>query len=135
MKHSAVSVFDVEAGPYPERSDAPVTVKDNVWYVHFLSRHQPTATLTGVQPPKTAKLLRTGQAATWKEDGDRVVLTLPGRTTNGSRRSGGSDVVKKILFRRSKACGTGVLVCASAAPAIFLPQGSSGNPIVLPPDR
>jgi alpha-L-fucosidase len=78
MKHSAASVFDVEAGPYPERCDAPVTVKNNVWYVHFLSRQQPTATLTGVQPPKAAKLLRTGQAATWKEDGDRVVLTLPG---------------------------------------------------------
>jgi hypothetical protein len=48
-----------------------------VWYVHFLSRQQPTATLTGVQTPKAAKLLRTGQPATWKQDGERVVLTLP----------------------------------------------------------
>jgi len=78
MKHSAASVFDVEAGPYPERSDAPVTIKGNVWYVHFLSRQQQTATLTGVQEPKAARLLRTGQAATWKVEGDRVVLTLPG---------------------------------------------------------
>jgi len=77
MKHSGVSVFDVEAGPYPERSDAPVTVKGNAWYVHFLSRQKPTATLIGAQPPKAAKLLRNGQAATWKEEGDRVVLTLP----------------------------------------------------------
>jgi alpha-L-fucosidase len=77
MKHSAISVFAVEAGSYPERSDAPVTVKVNEWYVHFLSRQQQTATLTGVHNPKAAKLLRTGQAATWKEDGDGVVLTLP----------------------------------------------------------
>jgi len=77
MKHSGVSVFDVEAGPYPERSDVPVTIKGNVWYVHFLSRQQRTATLTGVPTPKAAKLLRTGQAVAWKEDGDRVVLTLP----------------------------------------------------------
>jgi len=77
MKHSSVSVFDIEAGPYPERSDAPVTIKGNVWYVHFLSRQQPTATLRGVPTPKAAKLLRTGQAVTWKQDGDRVVLTLP----------------------------------------------------------
>jgi alpha-L-fucosidase len=78
MKYGGVSVFDVEAGPYLERSDAPVTVKGNVWYVHFLSRQQLTATLRGVHTPKSAKLLRTGQAATWKEEGDRVLLTLPG---------------------------------------------------------
>ncbi|MGA3322942.1 MAG: alpha-L-fucosidase [Terriglobia bacterium] len=77
MKHNSVSVFDVEAGPYPERSDAPVTIKGNVWYVHFLSHQHPTATLTGVHSPKAAKLLRTGQTVAWKEDGDRVVLTLP----------------------------------------------------------
>jgi alpha-L-fucosidase len=77
MKYGAVSVFDVEAGPYPERCDAPVTVKDIVWYVHFLSRQKPTATLTGVHTPKAATVLRTGQAATWKEEGGRVVLALP----------------------------------------------------------
>lgn len=77
MKHSAVSVFDVEAGPYPERSDAPVTVKGNVWYVHFLARTPLTATLTGVGAPKGARLLRTGEAAAWKQEGDRVALTLP----------------------------------------------------------
>jgi alpha-L-fucosidase len=77
MKYGGVSVFDVEAGPYPERSDAPVTIRDSVWYVHFLSRRQATATLTGVHTPKAATVLRTGQAATWKEEGERVVLALP----------------------------------------------------------
>jgi alpha-L-fucosidase len=77
MKHSGVSVFDVKGGRYPDQCDAPVTIKDNVWYVHFLSRQQQTATLTGVHAPKAAKLLRTGQTATWKAEGDHVVLTLP----------------------------------------------------------
>jgi alpha-L-fucosidase len=77
MKHSEVSVFDVEPGPYPEQCDAPVTRKGNGWYVHFLSRQQQTATLTGVRTPNAAKLLRTVQAATWKAEGDRVMLTLP----------------------------------------------------------
>ena len=40
MKHSGVSVFDVEGGRYPQQCDVPVTVKGNVWYVHFLSRQQ-----------------------------------------------------------------------------------------------
>ncbi|MGD1101546.1 MAG: hypothetical protein ABSA59_05715 [Terriglobia bacterium] len=33
--------------------------------------------IEGVHAPKAARLLRTGQAVTWKEEGDRVVLTLP----------------------------------------------------------
>jgi alpha-L-fucosidase len=77
MKYGAVSVFDIEAGPYPERCDAPVTIKGNIWYVHFLSRPQQTATLRGVQIPVAAKVLRTGQSATWKVEGDHVLLTLP----------------------------------------------------------
>jgi len=77
MKHSSASVFDVEAGPYPERSDVPVTCKESVWYLHFLSPYLRTATLRGVQEPKTAKLLRTGESAIWKKDAQRIVLTLP----------------------------------------------------------
>jgi alpha-L-fucosidase len=83
MKYGGVSVFDVEAGPYPARSDAPVTLRDEVWYVHFLSRQQQSATLTGVHTPKSAKVLRTGRPATWKEEGDRVVLTLPAPLPTG----------------------------------------------------
>ena len=94
MKYGGVSVFDVEAGPYPERCDAPVTVKDNVWYVHFLSRQQQTATLTGVQRTENRE-----SAA------DRPGCDLEGRrrsrpadasrcTAHGFRRGGGSKVVK-----------------------------------------
>jgi alpha-L-fucosidase len=77
MKYGGVSVSDVEAGPYPERCDAPVTVQGNTWYVHFLSYQQLTATITSSGAPKSAKVLRTGEAAGWKQDGNRVLLSLP----------------------------------------------------------
>ncbi|MDR3677677.1 MAG: alpha-L-fucosidase [Acidobacteriota bacterium] len=77
MKYGAPSVFDVTPGPYPEQCDVPVTFKGNVWYVHFLSRKQQTVTLTGTRAPKSAKVLRTGQAAKWKEQGGHVLLALP----------------------------------------------------------
>lgn len=77
MKHSGESVFDVEPGLYPDRSDVPVTIKGGTWYLHFLPPKQRAATLTGIKPPSSARLLRTGQAASWKADGGRVVVSLP----------------------------------------------------------
>jgi alpha-L-fucosidase len=80
MKHSGESVFDTEAGPYPLRSDVPVTIKGGTWYLHFLTRDKRAASLTGVKPPARARVLRTGQNAAWKQDGDRIVVTLPEAT-------------------------------------------------------
>ena len=77
MKYGAESVFDVEAGPYPARSDVPVTVKGATQFLHFLSREKRTATLTGMKPPQRARVLRTGQSAAWKQDGDRLLVILP----------------------------------------------------------
>ncbi len=74
MKHSAVSIYDVDAGPYPAGVDAPVTVKGNVWYVHFLTANQRSATLKGSPVPKSAVMLRTGKPVPWTRDGDDVVL-------------------------------------------------------------
>jgi alpha-L-fucosidase len=74
MKHSAVSIYDVEAGPYPDRVDAPVTVKGNTWFVHFLTANQRSATLKEVGAPKSAVMLRTGQAIPWTKAGEDVVL-------------------------------------------------------------
>lgn len=36
MKWAAVSIYDVEAGPFLEQSDVPVTVRGNCWYLHLL---------------------------------------------------------------------------------------------------
>ena len=74
MKHSAVSIYDVESGPYPDRADTPVTVKGDTWFVHFLTPNQRSATLKKVAAPKSAILLRTGKAIPWTKEGDDVVL-------------------------------------------------------------
>jgi alpha-L-fucosidase len=79
MKHSAVSIYDVDAGPYPDRADAPVTVKGNTWFVHFLTANQRSATLKGVAAPKSAVMLRTGKAIPWSKAGEDVVL-IPAQT-------------------------------------------------------
>ena len=56
MKHSGVSIYDIEAGPYPARSTVsrPVTVKGNTWYVHFIDFHRRASLLKGVGDPKSA---------------------------------------------------------------------------------
>lgn len=77
MKHSAESLFDVEAGPYPQRADVPVTVKGGTWYLHFLTPDKRTATLTGAPGSASARVLRTGRQASLRKDGDRTMVTLP----------------------------------------------------------
>ncbi|MDR3677427.1 MAG: alpha-L-fucosidase [Acidobacteriota bacterium] len=74
MKHSAVSIYNVDGGPYPDRSDCPITVKGDTWFVHFLTPSQRSATLKNVGSPKSATLLRTGKAVLWNKEGDDIVL-------------------------------------------------------------
>ncbi len=89
MRHSGESVFATAAGTYPEKCDVPATLKANAMYLHFLSPEQKTATLSGAKAPKSAKLLRTGQQVRWKQDGNRLVFTLP-----ELQRTGFDEVVK-----------------------------------------
>jgi alpha-L-fucosidase len=74
MKHSGVSIYDIEAGPYPDRCNCPVTVKGNTWFVHFIDFQRRSAVLKGVSAPKSAILLRTGKAVSWSKEGDEIVL-------------------------------------------------------------
>ena len=73
-------VRDVDGGPYPEKSDAPVTIKGKTWYVHFLSRQQRTATLSGRPEPHAAQsCCAPAKKQVGKKDGDTLALvTLPG---------------------------------------------------------
>lgn len=75
MKHSAESVYDVQAGPFPDRSTCPVTIHGNTWYVHFLDFQRRQALLKGVAAPRSAVLLRTGKPVAWKPEGDGVLLS------------------------------------------------------------
>jgi alpha-L-fucosidase len=74
MKHSAVSIYDIEPGPYPDRCTCPVTVKGNTWFVHFVEYRRKAARLKGVGAPKSAVLLRTGKAVAWSQEDDGILL-------------------------------------------------------------
>ncbi len=78
MKHSGVSIYDIQAGPYPERSTSPVTVKGNTWYVHLIEYERQAARLKGVGEPKSAILLRTGKPVEWRKEED-YILIIPAR--------------------------------------------------------
>jgi alpha-L-fucosidase len=75
MKHSSVSIYDVQAGEFPERSTVPVTVKGNTWFVHFIEFNRRTALLKGVGDPKSATLLRTGKPVAWHQSDEGLVLS------------------------------------------------------------
>jgi len=74
MRHSAVSIYDIEPGPYPDKCNIPVTVKGNTWYVHFVDYHRKAAVLKGVGAPKSAVLLRTGKKVAWNQQDDGILL-------------------------------------------------------------
>jgi alpha-L-fucosidase len=75
-KHSGVSLEGAEPGPYPQKSDVPVTVKGSTWYLHLLDA-QRTASVTGQPRPKRALLLRTRQPANVESSEQRTIFTLP----------------------------------------------------------
>lgn len=61
LRHSGKAIYEVTAGPYPERSNVPVTCNECVWYCHLLPGTEGRIVLE--RPPATplrATLLRTG---------------------------------------------------------------------------
>ncbi len=77
MQKHAESVFDVEPGPWPERSDAPVTIRGKTWYVHFDYLNEGQATLTGVGKAKSATMLATGEAVLFEQQADNLIVRIP----------------------------------------------------------
>jgi alpha-L-fucosidase len=83
MAHSGASVQNVAAGPWPERSNVPVTCKGDVWYAHFDWVQDQPAVIRGLGRPKSVRLLRDGQALPHEWTDDVLTVTIPGalRTT------------------------------------------------------
>lgn len=61
MQGNAQSVVDVQAGPGPDRSNVPVTVKGDMWYLH-MKPGLLQAVLLEDRTPKSAVILDTGEA-------------------------------------------------------------------------
>ncbi len=77
------SVIDVQPGPYPEKSNVPVTVRGEIWYLHLLPKvgrdagFEGPVVLTGVHKPKHVAMLGTGESLDTRLDGDSLTIIVP----------------------------------------------------------
>lgn len=79
MKHSGESVYDIQAGPYPENATQPVTLKgDSIMYVHFMPNYQKYALVNNVnRRPISAILLRTKDKVNFSYSDGVVKVSIP----------------------------------------------------------
>ena len=76
MTTGATSIFGVRPGPWPERADVPVTLRDRTWFLHFDLLNEGTATLREVSEPVEVKLLRTGEPVPYVFAAGTLQITL-----------------------------------------------------------
>ena len=92
MKHSGESVSgSVGGGPYPEKSNVPVTIKDNTWYLHPDYRRDTwdePIVVEDVERPANVRLLRTGEPLGYSHDNKTLTILIP-----KSKRTDLTDVV------------------------------------------
>jgi len=77
MRRGGESIFGVGRGPYPARSNVPVTVRGKTWYAHVLAGSDGRVELKDVQRPISAKLLRTGAELGGRFAGGSFTVELP----------------------------------------------------------
>lgn len=78
MKHSGESVFGTTGGSFPEKANQPVTVKDNIFYVHtFPNFHQEIILEKVANTPTKAILLRTGDEIPFECINNRITIQIP----------------------------------------------------------
>ena len=77
MAHSAESLFGVAPGPYPERASVPTTIRGHTWYLHVTPEAAGQARVTGVELPRSVRLLRTGGALPFGHSGDTLLVEIP----------------------------------------------------------
>jgi alpha-L-fucosidase len=77
MKHSGVSIFGVKSGPYPQRCNAPVTIRENIWYVHLATGFTEPVKISGATTPVRVRLLRNGAPVTTQLENGTLTFQLP----------------------------------------------------------
>jgi len=119
MKHSGESVIGTRPGPWPERVNVPVTMRDGAAYLHFLPRlpenlpglpdgektftqtkqvipplpeYSDTAVWTDAPKPEAVTLLRTGTALPFDYTKGTLTVKLP-----ANHRTDNVDIVKVSL--------------------------------------
>ncbi|MFC2113415.1 alpha-L-fucosidase [Bacteroidota bacterium] len=92
MKHSGESVVNITGGgPYPEKSNVPITIKDDIWYLHPDYRSETwdePIVVRDVKKPVNVWLLRTGEPLDYSYDEGTLTIKIP-----KSKRTDLTDVV------------------------------------------
>jgi hypothetical protein len=78
MKHSGESLQGTYGGPWPEDANVPVTERAGISYLHFLPGFKDTAEVKATSPPKSVRLLRTGDQLQSTFDDGVLGVTVPG---------------------------------------------------------
>lgn len=77
MKYGGESIFGVRPGPHPEKSNVPVTVRDDRWYLHVSPDFKDAVVLTGINKPKSVKLLKIGAGIVCKFADGHLTINIP----------------------------------------------------------
>jgi alpha-L-fucosidase len=73
MQHCSSAVMDTQAGGWPEDSNVPYTVKDNLRYLLVPSQFKKTVEFRCGVRPQVVRLLRTGESINYRyANGDKV---------------------------------------------------------------
>lgn len=102
MKTCRESIYDINGGCGfdTEHMSAPVTIRDQVWYVHAradMATQQNPVVLKGVSQPVSVSLLRTGDVLAYEYTNGTLKLTVP----NSSKSWKTTDVIKLEFKDRS----------------------------------
>lgn len=62
MQHSGNAIRDITPGTYPKKSNAPVTIRDNIWYVFVHPGMADDIYLKLDRRPSSVRVLRTGKS-------------------------------------------------------------------------
>lgn len=76
MADNAPAVTNVSRSPWPPRSDLPITVKEGLWYVHVLAKHEGPLTVNTVPAPQDVSLLRTGESVAFEHGEQTLTIQL-----------------------------------------------------------
>ncbi|HEY3333045.1 MAG TPA: alpha-L-fucosidase [Capsulimonadaceae bacterium] len=77
LKVHGEAVFDVEAGPWPDKCNVPVTVRGGTWYIQAHALVEGDIVLSAIDAPKCAHWMRSGEPVQFAAVGGTFVYALP----------------------------------------------------------
>ena len=95
MTTNQESIFDINGGgPWPEKCNVPITIKDNKWYFHARVQHatetNPIILQECISEPKRVSLLRTNKDIPYSYENDILKMIIP----NNLKAQNVTDVIK-----------------------------------------